>query len=48
MGNLPRVPYTEPEPWVPSGAIEAAMLAIRDDCVGILNSAEASHQGKVA
>jgi hypothetical protein len=22
MGNLPRVPYREPEPWVPSGGFE--------------------------
>ena len=22
MGNLPRVPYQEPEPWVPSGGFE--------------------------
>ncbi len=22
VGNLPRVPYTEPEPWVPSGGFE--------------------------
>jgi hypothetical protein len=22
MGNLPRVPYSEPEPWVPSGGFE--------------------------
>jgi hypothetical protein len=22
VGNLPRVPYQEPEPWVPSGGFE--------------------------